>query len=94
MSATDEFSHITDKALLAELRERIADGAIDVDDIQDLAPVNVYGGDDNPIEDENALDEARHCLQRRNYPDTLYNLEKALGRPFLGLADLELRAPS
>jgi len=38
----------------------------------------------------NALSEAAARFARRDYPETLWNLEKALGRKFSGLGDLVL----
>ena len=40
--------------------------------------------------DRHALDEAHARFARRDYPETLFQLEKALGRDFLGLGDLVL----
>lgn len=40
----------------------------------------------------NALNEAAARFARRDYAETLWNLERALGRKFIGLGDLVLGA--
>lgn len=43
--------------------------------------------------DADSLDEAAARYARGDYPETLWNLEKALGRKFIGLGDLILGKP-
>ena len=87
----------SNETLIAEINRRLAAGEIDADDLhlpdfdddEDVAA----GGGMLPSEDEldwAALAEAQARFARKDYPDTLYHLEKALGRDFLGLGDLVL----
>jgi hypothetical protein len=54
------------------------------------------GGMASSAEDEidwHSLEEALARFRRRDYPDTLFHLERALGRDWLGLHELVLGRP-
>jgi hypothetical protein len=88
-------SQVSDAALIEEVNARIEAGAIKASDLklpetdfEEFDPLAIADEEDEV--DWHALEEARARFARRDYPDTLYYLEKALGRDFLGLGDLVL----
>jgi hypothetical protein len=89
-------SQVSDAALIAEVDARIKAGIIKLD-MLGLAAADddavIIKTDTTEAMDEvdwHALEEAQVRFARRDYPETLWNLEKALGRDWLGLSDLVL----
>jgi len=89
-----DWSTVTDRDLIAEMRKRMDAGDIAASDLDidtecdcDLAfpPDDAGGGIDM-----HCVDEARSRFMRREYRETLWNLEKALGNDFAGLSDIAL----
>lgn len=87
MSASP-LAEISDEDLVAEVHKRIRAGDVDPEDIQigSDPDENFY---EDPILDHHALDEAAVRFARRDYRETLWNLEKALGYAFSGLSGLK-----
>lgn len=92
---------VSDGALIDEVNRRLKSGAIDQDtlatiDAPDTVDDETGGGTDEgerpslDFVDADSLDEAAARYARGDYPETLWNLEKALGRKFIGLGDLIL----
>ena len=93
---------VSDGALIDEVNRRLKSGAIDQDALATIAAPDtvddeVGGGTDDgerlpslDFVDAASLDEAAARYARGDYPETLWNLEKALGRKFIGLGDLIL----
>jgi hypothetical protein len=80
----DETGAMSNRALMAEVRRRYARG-----EIRDNRFDFLHSYDFEGIEDAHALTEAVHRWQRREYRETLYQLERALGRDFMGLGDMK-----
>ena len=99
MSATlnkTAVSQVSDAALIDEMNARLKAGIIDADalaissaDDDDEATGAVP---DDEI-DSYSLEEALARFRRRDYPDTLFYLERALGRDWVGLHELVLGRP-
>lgn len=86
---------VSDEALIDEVNKRLAAGDIEAEAIEIKPELEAGGGireEDAALEDIDtaALEEAAVRFARRDYPETLWNLEKALGREFAGLSDLVL----
>ena len=81
----NSLENVTTKQLASELRRRIPQAGFDEEDI-----AGYLTQEDGPIEDADALAEATHRWQRREYGEALHYLEIALGRDFMGLGDLKL----
>ena len=94
MTALDQTaaSQVSDATLIDEINRRLKAGNIDADALA-IPAVSDDDGVDPEIEpdvDRYALEEAQVRFARRDCPETLFQLEKALGRGFLGLSDLVL----
>ncbi len=93
---------VSDEALIDEVNRRLKSGAIDQDALAFVRAPDTVNDDAAALtkDEEAALDlnfseaeclrEAAARFARRDYPETLWNLEKALGYSFAGLGDLVL----
>lgn len=88
-----DFTAVTDRDLIAEMRKRMEAGDIEASDLDiELECNGACLGDDDAGGgiDMHCVDEARSRFMRREYRETLWNLEKALGAGFAGLSDIDL----
>ncbi|HWV19496.1 MAG TPA: hypothetical protein VN036_00535 [Devosia sp.] len=78
--------------LIDEVNKRLKAGTIDPEEIEVKTETGGGTSEDQDI-DHTELEEAAARFARRDYPETLWCLEKALGRQFAGLGDLKVGQP-
>lgn len=87
-----DMEKIANETLVQTINARLATGDIDASSIElgdDDEEENEAGGGMDEL-DPNALDEAAVRFRRRDYTETLWELEKGLGPNFAGLSDFKL----